>query len=318
MKYNDIMKLYSYICSFENEGVNVGEIIKKFNIRKRDIVNFLKVMSNFSDNIEFHYYSLEDDVEYEDFEDIDEKTIIDINDKIFYLNSRLNLNDSTKIQEIIEDYDVKDLDEVINKINDGQAQEFTYITKGNGLSKRERSLKDEIIKVIGMESSIDLEYYNGNSYERLRYVSIIGMYYERILKKYILVISDKKGKISKVYLEDIKEIYKLYKEKNEFYKDFNIKDYLKDIRNKNLILIVFDEANVIKKLESSFKSFEYKIEKKEDYYIFIVNVEEPFKYKEFINGFGRSVVVKYPEKLRNKIYEESKKVLKMYREAKEI
>ena len=35
---------------------------------------------------------------------------------------------------------------------------------------------------------IDLECYNGVSYERLRYVSIIGMYYERILKKYIVVI----------------------------------------------------------------------------------------------------------------------------------
>ena len=140
------------------------------------------------------------------------------------------------------------------------------------------------------------------------------MYYERKLRKYILVISDKDGKISKVYLEDIKEIYKLYKDKNELYKDFNIKNYLKDIRNKNLTLIVFDEANVIKKLENSFKSFEYKIEKKEDYYIFIVNVEDPFKYKEFINGFGRSIVVKYPEKLRDNIYEESKKIIKTYKE----
>lgn len=316
MKYNDIMKLYSYICSFENEGVNVGEIIKEFNIKKRDIVNFLKVMSNFSDNIEFHYYSPEEDVEYEDFEDIDEKTIIDINDKIFYLNSRLNLNDSTKIQEIIEDYDIKDLDEVINKINDGQAQEFTYITKGNGLSEKERKFKDEIIKIIGTEGIVDLEYYNGNSYERLRYVSIIGMYYERILRKYILVISDKNGKISELYLQDIKEIYKLYKEKNELYKDFNIKDYLKDIRNKKLTLIVFDEANVINKLERIFKSFEYKVEKKEDYYIFTVNVKDQFKYKEFINGFGRSVVVKYPEKLRDNIYEENEKILKMYRKEK--
>lgn len=316
MKYNDIMKLYSYICSFENEGVNVGEIIKEFNIKKRDIVNFLKVMSNFSDNIEFHYYSPEEDVEYEDFEDIDEKTIIDINDKIFYLNSRLNLNDSTKIQEIIEDYDIKDLDEVINKINDGQAQEFTYITKGNGLSEKERKFKDEIIKIIGTEGIVDLEYYNGNSYERLRYVSIIGMYYERILRKYILVISDKNGKISELYLQDIKEIYKLYKEKNELYKDFNIKDYLKDIRNKKLILIVFDEANVINKLERIFKSFEYKVEKKEDYYIFTVNVKDQFKYKEFINGFGRSVVVKYPEKLRDNIYEENEKILKMYKKEK--
>ncbi len=316
MKYNDIMKIYSYICSFGNEGVRVEEIIKKFNIKKRDMINFLKVMSNFSDNIEFHYYSPEENVEYEDFDDIDEKTIIDINDKIFYLNSRLNLNDSTKIQEIIEDYDVKDLDGVINKINDGQAQDFTYITKGNGLSDKQKKLKDEIIKVIGMESIIDLEYYNGALNERLRYISIIGMYYERILKKYIVIISDKNGKISKLYLQNIKKIYKLYKDKNELYKDFNIKDYLKDIRNEKLTLIVFDEANVIKKLENAFKNFGYKIEEKEDYYIFTVNVEEPFKYKDFINGFGRSVVVKYPEELRKTIYEENEKVLKMYKEMK--
>lgn len=316
MKYNDIINIYSYICSFGNEGVRVGEIIKKFNIKKRDIISFLKVMSNFSDNIEFHYYSPEEDIEYEDFDDIDENTIIDINDKIFYLNSRLSLNYSTKIQEIIEDYDIKDLDGVINKINDGQAQDFTYITKGNGLSEKQKKLKDEIIKVIGMESIIDLEYYNGASYERLRYVSIIGMYYERILKKYIVIISDKNGKISELYLQDIKEIYKLYKDKNELYKNFNIKDYLKDIRNKKLTLIVFDEANVIKKLENAFKNFGYKIEEKEDYYIFTVNVEDPFKYKEFINGFGRSVVVKYPENLRKNIYEENEKVLKMYEEMK--
>lgn len=316
MKYNDIMKIYSYICSFGNEGVRVEEIIKKFNIKKRDMINFLKVMSNFSDNIEFHYYSPEENVEYEDFDDIDEKTIIDINDKIFYLNSRLNLNDSTKIQEIIEDYDIKDLDGVINKINDGQAQDFTYITKGNGLSDKQKKLKDEIIKVIGMESIIDLEYYNGASNERLRYISIIGMYYERILKKYIVIISDKNGKISKLYLQNIKKIYKLYKDKNELYKDFNIKDYLKDIRNEKLTLIVFDEANVIKKLENAFKNFGYKIEEKEDYYIFTVNVEDPFKYKDFINGFGRSVVLKYPEELRKTIYEENEKVLKMYKEMK--
>ena len=316
MKYNDIMKIYSYICSFGNEGVRVEEIIKKFNIKKRDMINFLKVMSNFSDNIEFHYYSPEENVEYEDFDDIDENTIIDINDKIFYLNSRLNLNDSTKIQEIIEDYDIKDLDGVINKINDGQAQDFTYFTKGNGLSDKQKKLKDEIIKVIGMESIIDLEYYNGASNERLRYISIIGMYYERILKKYIVIISDKNGKISKLYLQNIKKIYKLYKDKNELYKDFNIKDYLKNIRNEKLTLIVFDEANVIKKLENAFKNFGYKIEEKEDYYIFTVNVEEPFKYKDFINGFGRSVVVKYPEELRKTIYEENEKVLKMYREMK--
>lgn len=316
MKYNDIMKIYSYICSFGNEGVRVEEIIKKFNIKKRDMINFLKVMSNFSDNIEFHYYSPEENVEYEDFDDIDENTIIDINDKIFYLNSRLNLNDSTKIQEIIEDYDIKDLDGVINKINDGQAQDFTYITKGNGLSDKQKKLKDEIIKVIGMESIIDLEYYNGASNERLRYISIIGMYYERILKKYIVIISDKNGKISKLYLQNIKKIYKLYKDKNELYKDFNIKDYLKDIRNEKLTLIVFDEANVIKKLENAFKNFGYKIEEKEDYYIFMVNVEDPFKYKDFINGFGRSVVVKYPEELRKTIYEENEKVLKIYKEMK--
>jgi len=316
MKYNDIMKIYSYICSFGNEGVRVEEIIKKFNIKKRDMINFLKVMSNFSDNIEFHYYSPEENVEYEDFDDIDENTIIDINDKIFYLNSRLNLNDSTKIQEIIEDYDIKDLDGVINKINDGQAQDFTYITKGNGLSDKQKKLKDEIIKVIGMESIIDLEYYNGASNERLRYISIIGMYYERILKKYIVIISDKNGKISKLYLQNIKKIYKLYKDKNELYKDFNIKDYLKDIRNEKLTFIVFDEANVIKKLENAFKNFGYKIEEKEDYYIFTVNVEDPFKYKDFINGFGRSVVVKYPEELRKTIYEENEKILKIYKEMK--
>jgi len=316
MKYNDIINIYSYICSFGNKGVSVGEIIKKFNIKKRDIVSFLKVMSNFSDNIEFHYYSPEEDVVYEDFDDIDESTIIDINDKIFYLNSRLSLNDSTKIQEIIEDYDIKVLDGVINKINDGQAQDFTYITKGKGLSDKQKKLKDEIIKVIGMESIIDLEYHNGASHERLRYVSIIGMYYERILKKYIVVISDKNGKISELYLQDIKEIYKLYKDKNELYKDFNIKDYLKSIRDKELTFIVFDEANVIKKLENVFKNFGYKIEEKEDYYIFTVNVENPFKYKEFINGFGRSIVVKYPENLRKNIYEENEKVLEIYEERK--
>ena len=89
MKYDDIMKLYSYICSFESEGVSVGELIKKFNIKKRDIISFLKVMSNFSNNIDFHYYSPDEDVEYEDFDDIDEKTIIDINDKIIMLKEIL-------------------------------------------------------------------------------------------------------------------------------------------------------------------------------------------------------------------------------------
>lgn len=285
--------------------------MKKYNLKKKDIISFLKVMSNF-ESIEFYYYSPDENKIYEDFSEIEEDTIIEIRDELYTLNKKLCEDDSIKLQEIVEDYCNKELNNLVEKIGNEEVFHMPYIVKGVGLNKNEESIKNKLKECIGFNNIIDIQLKEGAN-KTLRNVAPIGLYFNDVIQQYNVVITNKDGEVKELKLNNIGNIYDIYKEKNVLHLDFSIKNYLSLKRNIPMILIVFNEAKVIEKIESSFKNFMSECKKADEYNVYKIMVEDPLKYKDFINSFGRSIIVKEPIELRDTIIQETKNIIKKYR-----
>lgn len=318
MKCKEMINMYSYICSKGQNGITVKNLMERFKIKKKDVISFLDIMSNFGDNINFHYYSTNEDEFYDDFQDIDIDTIIEIDDTLYSIKSKLDLEDTSKLYEVLEDYDFYSKDkesDLVNIIGDGKAQNFKYINKGKTKetnSKHILSLKNKIIDYILSKKVINLRCNEQNDIKRYKDVISLGIYFDKMLKEYFLVASYE-SIFKEIALSSIENVEELGLDQSEKFETFDIDKYLMEKRTGTLVLNVYNEASVVKKIEKLFDGYEYCIDEKEKYFLYNIKVDNPMKFKNIINNFGRSVIVEEPVKLRNEIIEESISVINNYK-----
>lgn len=317
MKFKDVLNLYYHICNKGEQGVTVKELIETFNIKKGEIIKFLKLISEFGKDIEFHYYSLNDDIYYDDFEEIDEETVIDIFDTLHLIKNRLDLENTTKLYEILEDFNLSSEDNIINKVGDIQIENFKYINKGKIKDDEKNNilkLKNKIVDYIINKNFINIRCHEKNGIKNYKNINILGIYYDKIKKNYFVVINDNDD-IKEINLSHISSegIEKIKGKKNETFDDFDIGEYIRSQRNDNLVLRVYDEANVIKKLNKLLYEYDYVIEQKQEYALYKIKVKNPMNFKVIINGFGRSVIVEEPLNLKKEIIDDSYKAIENYK-----
>ena len=299
MQYENIVNIYGYICSKKQQGAFVYELMDKFNVKISDIKSFIKVLDLFYEEI--HYEIINENI---DEFNINRKSKIVIEGYSYYLKDKYDYYISNNISQILDrySYDNKIIDIVGNRLN------FKYINKSSTLKDKfieVKEIKRELIDVIIKNNYINIVFYNNNEISRLHKVYVLGMYFDEILKEYLVILNN----YIEISLNNIKDIECL-NEKVKFNIKFDVNMYLKNKCNKILKLKVYDEANVIEKVNFIFRNNEKKIIPEKEYYYYIIKVDNPYKYKDLINNFGMSVIVDEPLSLKNDIIFETKKTIK--------
>ena len=102
------------------------------------------------------------------------------------------------------------------------------------------------------------------------------------------------------------------KEEISINRNFDIQDYLTEIQKYKMVLRVYDEGNVRKKLELLLRDNQLKIEKKEDYDVYSIMVSDEQLYAEKIRQFGRSVIIEEPKEIKEDMIAEIKEIMTLY------
>jgi hypothetical protein len=311
MDSKKIMDIYSFLCKKKGEGVSVGVLMEKFSCRKNEISRFLGLLKNFNDNILFYYYSPREEEFIDRLNDIGEDTIIEIHDDFQGLKLKINLDDSLRIYEVLEEIYEKKREwlKTLAAIGDRRVNSFTYILKGG--NKSNYSQKSRVKRQLLIQSILRGEYIEiflkGGQF-RIKGIIPVGMYYHNFREKTLLV-ADTGNKYNEFIVEEITSVKKTGENRDV---SFDLVDYLNDMRNTMLVLLVFDEANVIEKVRRAFSGYTIKEETWEQGVIFKIMVENPFFYKPFIDSLGKSVIVREPKELKETIIEEARELLVKY------
>ena len=306
MNYENIVNMYGYICSKQQKGVLVSNLIDKFNVNLKDIKDFIRVLDLFYEEIHYEIINNEDSNLFEEDlnEYIDKNSIIIIQGYAYFLKSKYNPVINSNIYEILKYYNKGN--NIIDII--GKPISYKYIDKSStdeNVLGESNEIKQNIINAIVENKYIELTYKNkANSLISINGY-VLGIYYDEILNEYFVILND--------YLEiNINSIVKFHilNKKINFKVKFDVGDYLKNKACNRLVLKVYKEANVIEKINFVFRNNKYTITNKNEYIIYNILVDNPFKYINIINNFGMSVIVMEPLDLREKIITQTKNAIK--------
>ena len=313
---------YIYSNTMNGDQVSVKDIVERFNMKLKSVKKALELISEINDSCRLEYndvrYAQDDsDADYFiDIEDISEENkeyiMLSLADEFVGIKLRLNLEDTLKLYNIIEEsyIDKKIRKSFLNEIGTHNIKEYKYITKGIGkypTSDKTISTKNDLIEAIYMDNIINLKYYSRKN-KRPVYINNLlplGVYYDAIKSNWYAVC-EYKEKISEYRIDMIQEIIA----KGQKQTNFDIEKYLRAMRDVNLKIKIFSENNVLHKILNIFNGYEYELDEVENgTYILNVMVKDAFYFKPFIDSFGESVIVLEPKRLRDEIIEDSKKLL---------
>lgn len=139
----------------------------------------------------------------------------------------------------------------------------------------------------------------------------VGLYYDKFLQKYYGVFLEENGTVNEIDISDIRKV-NVSKEEISNNRNFDIQDYLTEIQKYKMVLRVYDEGNVRKKLELLLRDNQLKIEKKEDYDVYSIMVSDEQLYAEKIRQFGRSVIIEEPKEIKEDMIAEIKEIMTLY------
>lgn len=137
----------------------------------------------------------------------------------------------------------------------------------------------------------------------------LGMRYIKLREVYELIYSENNVNIGKTDVSDIIQIEVLEQKYNQ---SFNIYEYIESERKTKMVLDVYDEGKVINKLDKLLAEYKVNKQKKKDCMEYSFMIENAEMFEAFVKSYGRSVIVIEPVELREKIYQDSKKVLEFY------
>lgn len=335
--------IYKAICLASSMGkklgLSVGKLKKEYKMKPRDIKLLLSFLENFiiDDNfyIQFEVYRLSNEIiandkfnncTYEELidyiEDVDltqddltNDVFIKIQDKIFILGEKIH-EDNIDIRNASLIQSIRDIGETWNKISNFQINEDYILIKESTdlLPKDKKSIKRNWINAIVKGHQVNLEYKFSSGRKKDKKVLPIGMYYNKFLTDYIYIYLEnlyEKKEYKDIYLSDISSI-KVYDDDNSYSFDFNIDEYITSTQKEKIVLYVFHEGNVGKKLKSLLADNQLDVKYGKDYDIFTFMVEDSWQYMKVIKSYGRSVIVVEPEIIKENIIDNINETLNIY------
>ena len=317
-------EIYAEICrcSRENQkGISIKELKKKFGLKKRDIIvllQFLYDVVDFEYGIDFLKYTSNGEID-ESFGGIEVETDEDMKEYASDQDIYISIQDSAPLfKNWLTEEDINltndtfyhnlgkgEISKVWNQISTVSGDNYTINKSVIGCASSYTNIKYELITAILGTNKIQMKYEN-----RLITEYPLGLRYIKIADTYKVIMTDN-NTIKKEYdLSKIQHV-EIYQEQHNY--KFNIYDYIDKKPIQHVILKVYPEGNVPKKIEKMFS--EYKLickNQKEEFIEYDYAVEDAGMLESMIKSFGRSVIVKEPYDLRNKIYQETMKIFEFY------
>ncbi len=341
----DASNIYKAICLESSigkkRGISIGELKKEYKMKNRDIKSLLSFLENYMTDsyMQFEVYRLSNEVNankeldnytYEELADYLEEVdltndklkndvFIRIQDKVFILGEKINehnidIRNASLIQSI------HDIGESWNKISDFQMDEEYILIKDNTsvvLKDKKINKKKWINGIVkGYETDIKYKISAGKTKEKT--LLPMGIYYNKFLDCYICIYLDKpyeKKDYKEIILDDILSVT-VHSNSILHNIDFNIDKYIKSNQKDKIVLYVFHEGNVGKKLKKLLADNQLDIKYGEDYDIFTFMTEDIWQYIKVIKSYGRSVIVAEPEEIKEYIKDNINETLNIYREIK--
>lgn len=318
--------LYCEICDRTNygeqKGMPIREIRKKYGLKKRDIVVLLQFLQEIADLdycVDFVVYNPDGHPEGVELSVIEEAAtnsdiyICIMDHRAYMPRERLdetdfNIQNETLFQKLSQN-DVSDVLKEISNISEEDLKSF-IINKGTERKNiLEKKKKQKLVWAILNRNAVQITAFGEKKEKKKIYP--LGLYYVKLQEIYKMVYSEQPGQTFKeVELPEIASV-EILDEKHDM--EFHIQNYIEQKKTEKIVLNVYDEGNVIKKMDLLLS--EYKVQKleKENYVEYDFMAENADMFENTIRSFGRSVIVKEPAYLRDKIYQSTKEILDFYK-----
>lgn len=326
---NELMKacaLYCEICDRtmhgKQKGMSIKEIRKKYDLKKRDVVVFLQFLIEIADLescVDFVEYDADGEIQEAELSDVDAaasngEIYIRIMDHSAYMPKKrmdaedLHIQNETLFQNLSQ----KDMADILKEISNVAEEDLANFIVNKGDRRKhvlERKIKHKLLSAILNRNAVQVTLYGEN--KKKKKIHPMGLRYINLLDVYHLVYYERdKDDIRKMELSEIAGADIL---DETFDTEFHIYDYIERKKTEKMVLDVYCEGNVIKKMDlilSEYNSVE-KMEK-DDHVEYKFMTEDAGMFENVIKSFGRSVIVREPIWLRDKILSSAQEILRFY------
>lgn len=334
--------IYQSICmesmTGRKRGISVQTLKKEYHMKKRDIkamIAFLNSYDMAGDTVRFSYeiYKLtsgytsekddlpfdcldEGDVEEVDLEEgqIDNQTYIKIMDSVMILGEKMKEGNIDPANASLIHSIQNEMNQVWNKISDVKMDADYVIIKEErtALQTGMRAKKMDWVWAVVKGNVLCMKYRDAASKSVQETIIPLGMYYNRFLDQYICVYQKEDDTTQRGISLDQIDALEIQEDAYRSGISFHIDEYIKRVQTERMVLHVYKEANVIKKLETLLCDNQLVQTEEEEYHIFTFMTEHARQYMDVINSYGKSVVVIEPEDLRQEILRSTKEALAFY------
>ncbi|MDD6207426.1 MAG: WYL domain-containing protein [Clostridiales bacterium] len=344
-----VSNLYCDICNAslrgKQRGMRIRDIRKKYGLEKRDLKVLLRFLKNSEkalgdEVVRYMLYKIpekqqeEDNKQILDFSEVedseetwnednfDDECFIRIEYTMSVLTEKIaednvDITNVALLGKLTEDESFRKMWNQISRVSMDSAY---IIDKGN---THERNQAFEENKRIWINSIIK---WNSVSIlecgkRKTRTVLPFGLYYDQVIEHYKCVFGEEHcGFCKEVLLDDIDEIEICEESLSDFAdkelverkRQFDIYDYIKSTQTEIMELKVYREGHVIDKLNELLKENQCELKEYDDYVLFSFKTDDAEEYLKKMNGYGRSVIVLKPERLREHVMDSIENTLKKY------
>lgn len=338
----EIYLVYDKICkaSEQEDSLTVKMLRKECGIQKRDLkvlLEFFYTYYNFFEDYAFDFQIFDSNgqeynpVEKDEFgnENSGEEFISELQDvHIVVDNLMKKIKDdwTIKVKDTVTSYveklkgitkvnvpeaDKNIVEKEMNKLGNVKVESLKLISKKRKQLDKLQQNKREIIKAILTSKKVMIarRIHNGKI-EKIEKTPI-GLYYDIFLQRYYGVFEEEDTSISEVDLGNITFV-QVSNPAIIQNCEFDIEDYLAEKQKYKMVIRVYEEGNVRKKIESLLHNNQLEIQIKDNYNLYTFMASDEWLYAEKIRQFGRSVIIEEPKEIRECMIDEIKDTIELY------
>lgn len=321
---------YKKIGKAASDGKNltVRALRKEYGIAKRDLLVLLEFFYTyyyFFDDYAFEFEILDGDkkriktkTEIVSIEDI--KVVIEeIKNRIsdnwsIYVNDRVESyvtkfsNDKPLI--VLEEHE-KTVEEQLSDICDVDIELLSIIDK-NKLQQKILKLKTIIMSAILNEKRIEVITKTSFGIGKKKIMEPCGLYYDSFLRKYFCICIDERQVEQEIDLEDVANA-KISNQSVQWKEKFDIDDYVNKRQQCDMVIRVYKEGNVQKKLKELLRHNQLNIQEKEEFNVYSFKVSDEWMYAEKLKQYGKSVVIEKPQNVQQCEIADIQEAMELYK-----
>lgn len=311
-----IFGTYKRICkgASDSKSLTVRELRKEYGIAKRDLlvlIEFFYTYYYFFDDYAFEFELLDGNkegiktkVEIDSIEDV-KVAIEEIKKRIsddwsIYINDCVEFSYVDKFSTdkpliILEEHE-KTVEEQLSDICDVDIELLSIIDK-NKLQEKILKLKTIIISAILNEKRIEIITKTSFGIGKKKIMEPCGLYYDSFLRKYFCICIDEYHIEQEIDLEDVANV-KITNQSVHWKVNFDIDEYINKQQQCDMVIRVYKEGNVQKKLKELLCHNQLSIQEKEEFNVYSFKVSDEWLYAEKLKQYGKSVIIEKPQNVQ--------------------